>query len=140
MAAYDEVVARNIRGYRSRNDIGQERLAARMRALGFTAWLRQTVSKTEKGERRLTAAEVNGLAWALEVSIAELLEPAPGDKQVEFPGGAFLGAASVAASVRGVNDGSIEWKGDTPVWVGVSYPPGQHPEVEAWRAAHGGED
>jgi hypothetical protein len=139
MVAYDEVLARNVRARRSRLGIGQERLAARMRALGYTAFLRQTVSKVEKAERRLSASEVHGLAWALETSMAALLEPALDDKQVQFPSGNYLGAASVASSVRGHNDGSIEWRGDVPMWIGVSYPPGSVPEVEAWRASRGGE-
>jgi transcriptional regulator with XRE-family HTH domain len=137
MAAYDEIVARNTRAFRTRNGIGQERLAARMRALGFTAWLRQTVSKTEQGERRLTAAEINGLAWALEVSIAELVQPIPSDKLVEFPGGSALAAKSVADSVRGTNDGSVTWKGDSPEFTAASWPAAAY---EAWQSAQDGED
>ena len=46
---YGEVIARNIRAARSRLDANQENLAAHMRALGYLAWLRQTVANVEKG-------------------------------------------------------------------------------------------
>ena len=41
---YGEILARNIRAARSRIGIGQENIAVRMRALGYEAWIRQTVS------------------------------------------------------------------------------------------------
>jgi transcriptional regulator with XRE-family HTH domain len=124
MAAYDEVLAGNIRGVRSRKGLGQERLAARMRALGFTAWLRQTVSKTEKNERRLSAAEVLGLAVALEVTLRQLLEPQPDVKTVEFPNGEPIGARSVQLLVTGHYDHAIYWKDDVPVMREVTaWPP-----------------
>src|SRR6266516_2930725 len=115
MAAYDEVLARNARAYRSRKGIGQERLAARMRALGYTAFLRQTVSKVEKGERRLSAAEVLGLALALEIRMSQLLEPQAGDNQIELPNGEPLSERTVRLLVAEVNDHAIYWKDDVPV-------------------------
>jgi hypothetical protein len=45
----------------------------------------------------------------------------------------------VIPPVRGVNDGAVEWKGDIPVWVAVSYPPGSRPEIEAWKASQDGD-
>ena len=151
MPVYDEVLARNIRAARSRKGIGQERLAARMRALGFTAWLRQTVSKAEKNERRLTAAEVVGLAYCLETSIAALLAPALEDRMVEFPSGAAVAAALVAGSVRGIPDESVAWQNDVPVFAAVSWPAGLDmtkvselekvaEEFRAWKASQGGEE
>jgi transcriptional regulator with XRE-family HTH domain len=114
MVGYDEVLARNARAYRSRKGIGQERLAARMRALGYTAFLRQTVSKVEKGERRLSAAEVLGLALALEVTMRQLLEPQPDDKQIELPNGEPFTARTVRLLVAEVNDHAILWQDDVP--------------------------
>jgi transcriptional regulator with XRE-family HTH domain len=114
MVAYDEVLARNARAYRSRKGIGQERLAARMRALGYTAFLRQTVSKVEKGERRLSAAEVLGLALALEVTMRQLLEPQPDDKQIELPNGDSFSERTVRLLVAEVNDRAILWRDDVP--------------------------
>jgi transcriptional regulator with XRE-family HTH domain len=115
MVAYDEVLARNARAYRSRKGIGQERLAARMRALGYTAFLRQTISKVEKGERRLSAAEVLGLALALEIRMSQLLEPQAGDHQIELPNGEPLSERTVRLLVAEVNDHAIYWKDDVPV-------------------------
>lgn len=151
MALYDEVVVSNLRAARKRKDIGQERLAARMRALGFSAWLRQTVSKAEKGERRLTALEVFGLAYCLETSLFALLAPTAEDKMVEFPGGASVAAELVAGSVRGIPDESVAWKNDLPVFAAVSWPAGSDmsqaselqklaDEFRAWKASQGGGD
>jgi transcriptional regulator with XRE-family HTH domain len=122
MAAYDEVLARNARAYRSRKGIGQERLAARMRALGYSAFLRQTISKVEKGERRLFATEVFGLALALEITMRQLLEPQPDDKQVELPNGDSLSERTVRLLVAEVNDRAILWRDDIPLMR----------EVKAW--------
>jgi transcriptional regulator with XRE-family HTH domain len=121
VASYDEVVAANIRAARSRAGIGQERLAARMRALGYTAWLRQTVSKTEKNERRLPVSEVIALSYALETTTRALLQPTDDYRMVELPGGSIMAARSFMASVRGIRDGAIRWQGDSPVFVAMSY-------------------
>jgi transcriptional regulator with XRE-family HTH domain len=135
MAAYDEVLARNARAYRSRKGIGQERLAARMRALGYTAFLRQTVSKVEKGERRLSVAEVLGLALCLEVTMRQLLEPQPDDKQVELPNGDSLSERTVRLLVSEVNNHAIYWKDDVPVrrqgWAGWEGDPDAPDAVKA---------
>lgn len=133
---YGEILARNMRAARSRIGIGQANVAARMQALGFTQWVPQTVSKSERNDRRLLAEEIFALAWALEVSIAQLLEPSPSDGMVEFPVRAALAAKSVSDSVRGSYDGSVTWKGDSPVFVAASWPSADY---EAWRAARGGE-
>jgi transcriptional regulator with XRE-family HTH domain len=132
MAAYDEVLARNARAYRSRKGIGQERLASRMRALGYTAFLRQTVSQVEKGERRLSASEVLGLALALDVTMRQLLEPQPDDKQIELPNGDSFSVRTVRRLVAEVNDHAIYWKDDVPVlrevvagWAGDPDMPGE---------------
>ena len=72
---YREILARNIRAARSRIDIGQEDVAARMRALGHDAWIRQTVGATERGRRRPTAEEVLGLAYPLKTTVDRLMTP-----------------------------------------------------------------
>jgi len=116
---YGAVLARNIRAARSRLDINQESLAARMRALGYSAWLRQTVSDTERRRRRITVEEVFGLAWALETSIGSLMRPAGEDLAVTLPSGALIGATSVSEMVgRGVNNGAVKWAGDSPFVTG----------------------
>lgn len=113
---YDEILARNIRAARSRLDLGQESAATRMRALGYTSWLRQTVSNTEKGRRRASAGEILGLAIVLQTSMSALMAPTVDDEIVGLPSGAEIDAASVFRSANGMNDGAIWWDGDEPRW------------------------
>jgi transcriptional regulator with XRE-family HTH domain len=136
---YADVLARNIRAARSRADIGQENLAVRMRALGYEAWIRQTVGSTERGRRRPTAEEILGLAYALETSVASLLAPADEDKIVDLPSGEAVSVGSVFRSAFGFNDGEISWKDDVPVFVdtaphGKPWPP-EGTQVYAMTAA-----
>lgn len=114
--SYGEILARNLRAARSRIGIGQENVAARMRALGYTAWIRQTVGSTERGKRRPTAEEILALSIVLQTSIGALMAPAAEDKVVDLPSGTTADAASVFRSVNGLNDGSIYWDGDEPIW------------------------
>jgi len=120
--AYGEVLARNVRGTRGRKGLGQNSLAARMRALGFSSWFTQTVGKAERGERRITAEEVLGLAYALETTVRALLQPADDYRSmVALPSGSQLAARSVMATVRGIADGAIYWlDDDTPAFRGMS--------------------
>jgi transcriptional regulator with XRE-family HTH domain len=111
---YGEILARNIRAARSRLDIGQDNVAARMRALGYDAWIRQTVSSTERGRRRPTAEEIFALAYVLHTSIQALMAPTADDKVIDLPSGAALDAGSVYRSTTGMNDGGILWDGDEP--------------------------
>lgn len=117
---YGEVLARNIRAARSRIDIGQESVAVRMRALGYEAWIRQTVGSTERGRRRPTAEEIFALAVVLQTSIMALMAPSADDESVDFPSGATIDAGSVYRSASGTNDGAIWWDGDEPEWDRVS--------------------
>jgi hypothetical protein len=113
---YDQILARNLRAARARlGPLGQESVATRMRALGHTSWLRQTVSSAEKGRRRLSAAEVFALALVLETSVSALLTATPDDEAVAFPTGQ-LGYQSVAALVSGFTDKAVRWEGDKPVF------------------------
>src|ERR1700678_72410 len=111
---YSEVLARNIRAARSRTDVSQQILAARMRSLGFSAWLHQTVGNVEKGKRRVTAEEILGLAFALETTVQRLLTPIGEDKWVELPSGMSLDVSAVVNLIGGTNDGAIQWYGTTP--------------------------
>lgn len=45
-----------------------------MRGLGYK-WKRQTVSELERGERRLLAEELIGIAMALKIPASRLLDP-----------------------------------------------------------------
>jgi len=59
------IVAANIRAERARKGIGQADLTEAMRDLGYTAWHPQTVSRVERGDRRVQAEELLGLATCL---------------------------------------------------------------------------
>lgn len=107
---YADVLARNIRAARSRVDINQETLAGRMRALGFSAWFRQTVANVEKGKRRVTAEEILGLGYAMETSMSALIRATEDDGLVSFPSGTVIAAVSVRRSAEGRNDGSVRWE------------------------------
>lgn len=115
---YDKLVADNITAARARHRLSQRAVAERMTALGFE-WRQQIVASVETGKRRLTVAEVLGLAYALETSIGVLLEPLPEVPRVALPSGQTLDAASTAWSVRHFNDGTIEWNGNTPVFTEI---------------------
>jgi transcriptional regulator with XRE-family HTH domain len=112
-------------------DIGQENLAARMRALGYNAWIRQTVGSTERGRRRPTAEEIAGLALALQTTIGKLMQPVDEDQAVELQsGGPAVSVMSVRLSVVGRSiAGEVEWDGDKPVITQPDYPPAMHDMV-----------
>jgi hypothetical protein len=85
-----------------------------MRALGYEAWLHQTVGNVEKGKRRVTTDEILGLSYALETSVAALMMPTEDDKRVEFPAGHSVSVRSVRYSVVGYTDESVRWADDSP--------------------------
>lgn len=105
-----------MRAARARLGLEQEPLAERMRALGFSAWRRQTVANAEKNTRRLNAEEVLGLALALETSIGVLMEPTADEARIALPSGQAIDAACVAWSVRHFNDGTVTWDRSAPVF------------------------
>lgn len=71
--SYSAHVGHNLRVVRAMRDIGQEAVAAKMRAAGFAGWVRQTVSQVERGRRRLTVDEVGTLSSQLGVPLGDLL-------------------------------------------------------------------
>ena len=84
-----EAIIDNVRAYRARRRLDQADVVMAMRALGYTNWHRQTMSKVERGERRLLAEEIIGLARVLATFPAHLL--ADGDhasaRRVDTDGG-----------------------------------------------------
>lgn len=112
---YGEILARRIRAVRAEKQLKQDSVARRMRALGFEAWTRQIVGSTEKPTRRVTAAEIIGLALALETSVPTLLTAVPDDEAVAFPTG-DLAVQSMVKLVTGFNDKSVRWEDDKPVF------------------------
>jgi transcriptional regulator with XRE-family HTH domain len=111
---YAEVLARNVRAARARKGLEQEPVAARMRALGFSAWRRQTVASVEKSSRRLTAEEVLGLALALETRLTLLLEPARDDGPIGLPSGQSMLFLTVHELIWGGSELTVSWNGDVP--------------------------
>jgi transcriptional regulator with XRE-family HTH domain len=115
-SAYGLLISDNIVAARARARLSQASLAARMKSLGY-GWYSQTVGSAERGERRVTAEEVLGLALALETSVAALLRPSDDDKQVVLPAGQVFSTRWIRRLVgRGVNDGGLTWNGDVPVF------------------------
>ncbi|HWG60272.1 MAG TPA: helix-turn-helix transcriptional regulator [Streptosporangiaceae bacterium] len=114
---YEDVLARNVAALRTRARLNQAVVAARMRELGYTAWLRQTVANVENGKRRLTGGEIHALAWVLETNLLALLKPTEDDGVIEFPSGLPIGVVSVGRSIGGFNDRAVVWPegGDKPV-------------------------
>jgi transcriptional regulator with XRE-family HTH domain len=141
VASYETVVAHNVKALRGRADLNQDLVAERMRALGYEAWIRQTVANVEKGRRRLTAGEIHALAWALSTTTAALLNPIPDDKIVEFPAGGAISVYSVQQLTAGLNLGAVAWRGGgaEPVFIHIDgaadIPEAQrrHAEIEAER-------
>jgi 8-oxo-dGTP diphosphatase len=127
---YAKLLAANIRATRVRRNLSQATVYGRMQALGFTAWHRQTISSVERGDRRVTADELIGLALALEVSIPALTAAdADHDTIVELPNGMRLGAVSVERLARGVNDHAVQWPDDgvAPMVAALHPMPGVNP-------------
>jgi transcriptional regulator with XRE-family HTH domain len=111
--AFSVIVGRSVRSARVARDLSQEQVAARMRALGFTGWLRQTVGQVERGRRRLIVDEVLALSFAVETSIAELIMPAADEEVVDLPSGQGVSVAVIRHSIRGNRAAGVRWIGDT---------------------------
>lgn len=113
-----QVLSHNVRSVRGLRRLTQEDLASRMRVLGHDNWVRATVSEVERYGRNVTTEELLGLALAMNVTIATLLEPTgidgslAGDLDVGLP--QTLPAFLFAGLVRGDGQPVIEWKGNKP--------------------------
>lgn len=68
-----ELLAGNVRAYRLLRRLEQDEVAGRMQSLGH-GWRRATVSEIERSRRNVTVSELVGLAMALNVTVAELLD------------------------------------------------------------------
>lgn len=111
--AFSVIVGRSVRSARTARDLSQEQVAERMRALGFTGWLRQTVGQVERGRRRLIVDEVLALSFAVETTVAELIMPAADEEVVELPSGQAVSVAVIRHSIRGNRAAEARWRGDT---------------------------
>lgn len=119
--SFADLIVDNVKATRARKGLDQADVVERMRALGYTHWYRQTMSRTENRTRRLSADEVYGLALALETNMVVLLS-APSDEAIELPGGKIAGD-DITTLASGRNNGAVRWDGNRPV-IG--------PGVNAW--------
>lgn len=112
--SYGDAVAANVRAMRVRKQLQQRDVVERMRDLGFDKWHRQTISRVENGDRRLSPEEVLGLALVLSTSIAVLLG-VPDDEAITFPDGKISGR-DVTTLAQGRNNGAVQWEGNKAVF------------------------
>jgi transcriptional regulator with XRE-family HTH domain len=113
-ASFSDVIVRNVRAARARRHLDQADVVARMHVLGYKNWHRQTLSKTERGERRLLAEELLALSLALETEMANLLLPSPGElRLVTLPAGQIV-ILPLQHEMAGGTAGSVLWDGNKP--------------------------
>jgi len=86
--SFSDVIVSNIKSLRARRGLDQDDVVKAMRELGFTNWHRQTMSKIELGQRRVTLEELLGLVLVFKASWGSLLFPAAGEMRiVSLPNG-----------------------------------------------------
>jgi transcriptional regulator with XRE-family HTH domain len=112
-----EVLAHNVRDYRSLRRLKQRDVAERMRKLG-NRWHPKTVSLVESGGRPVTTDELVALALVLEVTVADLLDPEGADER----------------GTEGYYLGDVDHPAE------ATYLPLPHSRVVAWSAAPIGYD
>lgn len=115
-SSYADALARNVRAARARRGLRNADVIERMRSLGYTNWYQQTFSKIQRGERRLMADEIFGLAWALEINMSALLG---GDADAIALGGIQIAGYDVTALAYGRNTGAVRWDGNKPLFDSV---------------------
>ena len=107
-ASYSDAIVENIRATRARKKPRPgRREPSACASSGYESWHRQTLGKVERGERRLAASELLGLALALETNIPVLLAGPP-DDGVELGEGQIDGR-DVTSLASGRNNGAVRW-------------------------------
>lgn len=96
-----------------RRNLSRTDLAARMNNLGYPKWSRQTVAEVIEGNRRILAAELYPLAFALEMPLPALVMPwtEGGPAEIKLPGGLGL---RYLAETRAARSYKELWDGNTP--------------------------
>jgi hypothetical protein len=109
-----EVLAGNIAAAMARRRLGHAGLAERMQDLGFK-WIRQTVGDVLSGRRSLRAAELYGLALALEMPVQRLVIPDDDVRAISLPNGRPVLAKAVTMGAAAMWDGNklVRLSGDT---------------------------
>jgi transcriptional regulator with XRE-family HTH domain len=127
---YGSLLASNLRAARAAANLSQSDVGERMRLLGFTAWLRSTVSLAEQDKRRVTAEELLGLALVLETSMVRLVVPPEETPWIELPAGP---PAIVHGAVAVKGTGEVQWTGNTPKYM-------RDPGTGSWMAGNPDEE
>lgn len=119
--AYSMVLAQNVKAAREYQNLSEDDLAERMRNLGYSTWLQQTVSSVELGEYSLAAEEVLGISVALYASVTALMLP-PDDNPlaVALPGG------EIVTLRRHHFEPSLWWYGNMPTTIPQPYEKTRH--------------
>jgi hypothetical protein len=125
--SYRDVLAGNAAAQRARLRLRGESVAARMRALGWKTWRKQTVSDVEAGKRAIQGDEVLGLALVLQTTVPALTALPFDAAAVALPSGDLVAAARVTANI-----GGVDWEGDSPK---LTPPAGVTPPLDAQLAA-----
>jgi hypothetical protein len=109
-----ELLAGNIAAAMARRRLGHADVAERMQALGYK-WIRQTVGDVLSGRRSLRAAELYGVAVALDIPITTLVVPWADSVSagVTLPSGVIL-EFSTQFQIRDVPSAAIMWTGNKP--------------------------
>jgi len=109
----EAVLAEAVGSAMGRRNLSRTDLAERMNNLGYPKWSRQTVAEVIEGGRRILAAELYPLSFALEMPLPALVMPwtEAGPAEIELPSGVRLRyvVATVAAGAYGAL-----WSGNTP--------------------------
>lgn len=112
-----EVVADNIRSWRGLRRLSQTDLAERMVALGHPTWSQAAASSIERYNRAVTIDELGSLALILELSPADLLDPAGPDAtelDVELTEQSTIAHRIASAWMRDRLTLRLDWDGNDP--------------------------
>jgi hypothetical protein len=92
VAKPEDTLAEAIRSAMGRRNLSQTDLAERMSNLGYPKWSRQTVAEVIGARRKVLAAELYPLSFALEMPLPALVMPwtESGPAEIELPSGMRL--------------------------------------------------
>lgn len=107
------VLAEAIGSAMGRRNLKRTDLAERMKNLGYPKWSRQTVAEVVDGRRRILAAELYPLSFALEMPLPALVMPwtEAGPAEFELPSGVRL---RYVVETRPQRSYEALWDGNTP--------------------------
>jgi hypothetical protein len=93
-------------------DLEQEHVAKRMRDLGHSTWVQQTVSDAERGRRNVTVPELLSLSLVLGAVVGDLLDPHGPKLALDTAGRVQVEGADLLALVCGhTRRATVEWRG-----------------------------